>query len=149
MLDAGCGSGFFTSLLAEHFPSAIIHAVDNFGSQSLAGNSLRRLVKNLDSLKISKRVNIRVSSILALPFDEEYFSLVASNLVLHNLARNFSRGIMEILRVLKPDGLFIYGDMFAGRYFDLIEERFTVEKSFELKRAGIPKYRLMLLRKNS
>ncbi len=93
VLDLGAGSGYCTALLKDRFPEAEVHAVD------LA----------FESLRLHQIAPICADAHF-LPFTNDSFDLVFSNMVLH-WCENIADVMLEVERVLKPDGVFIFSSL--------------------------------------
>ena len=88
VLDAGCGTGDFTALIAA--PEVV--AVDLSWAAVEAARA-----RGLDA---------RVADIRRLPFRDAEFDVVACNWVLYHLPDR-ARGLAELARVLRPGGRFV------------------------------------------
>jgi GrpB-like predicted nucleotidyltransferase (UPF0157 family)/SAM-dependent methyltransferase len=88
VLDAGCGTGEFTELIAA--PEVV--AVDSSAAAVAAARA-----RGLDA---------RVADIQRLPFADAEFDVVTCNWVLYHLPDR-ERGLAELARVLRPGGRFV------------------------------------------
>jgi SAM-dependent methyltransferase len=91
ILDAGCGTGFLTKLLAK--------------SSRVIGIDI-----NNRAIAYSRKRNIQIirASIEKLPFKINVFDAVVSmDVIYHRSVRSDIKAITEIYRVLKPGGIFI------------------------------------------
>jgi SAM-dependent methyltransferase len=132
VLDAGCGGGRYTAawrlLGAGHVvgvdasPIAIANAAARVRKAGLAG------------------VQFHQGDVLALPFKDDTFDVVFSNGVLHHTT-NWTAGIFEAVRVLRPGGLgWLYLiERPGGLFWDVIE---TLREA--LRRDGRNEARLAL-----
>ncbi len=103
VLDAGCGSGFYTEQLVAL--GARVAAID--GSAEMARHAERRLAKLglLDASQGAPRASVRVAD-LSQPLDfldNQDIDGIVSALVMHYL-RDWSPTLGEFRRVLKPGG---------------------------------------------
>ena len=57
ILDAGCGLGFLTSVVAKRFPKASITGVDLFRHGSVSQLSIDKAEMNMKSLRIASRTS--------------------------------------------------------------------------------------------
>ncbi len=96
VLEAGCGTGAQTVILAHRSPGARITAVD-ISADSLA--AARQRLKALDSAN----VEFHLADCTRLPFDDDRFDHVFVCFVLEHLVRPESV-LQELKRVLKPGG---------------------------------------------
>jgi ubiquinone/menaquinone biosynthesis C-methylase UbiE len=141
LLDLGCGTGNLISFLLERFPQ-----VEIVGLDPSAG------MREVAARRFSDHPNVSISTgdALDIPFPDDYFHYVMSNLALHHVlpdARGMCAG--EIGRVLKTGGKLIYSDVFCGvdgppedpdRCRDIIE-KITAKALYSLEHGA---YKLML-----
>lgn len=112
-LDAGCGGGRGSVLMAEASASQVV-AVD-LSETNVASTRRRAALRGLP------HVNVQQHSLMELPFADASFDIVWCNGVLHHTA-DPDRGLQEITRVLKPGGhlwLYLYG--VGGIYWRVID----------------------------
>lgn len=93
VLDIGCGDGLFTQTVSTVYPNAKITATDI----------------SVPNQVISDKISFIECNVEELPFASESFDLVYTVLSLHHW-KNKNKGIKEIHRVLKKNGLLIIGD---------------------------------------
>ena len=135
LLDAGCGTGAYTAKLQSHLKK--IEAID------LNPNMLNVAEARLASIDAKADVNFQVSSISALPFQNETMDVVMVNQVLHHLGDSLNKGwevtcqaMAEFFRVLKPRGILIvnsssHKQMDQGFWhYSLIPDAVATTKSF-------------------
>ncbi|MEM0140163.1 MAG: class I SAM-dependent methyltransferase [Ferroplasma sp.] len=115
ILDVGAGSGFLTYITALYFPNSHITAVDTFTGQSLEGNSINRMNKNMEASGIFDRVSIIQSDIRDINSINGSFDLAVSNLVLHNLSHHKYSAYRNIKQVIKCSGYFLNADGFIRK----------------------------------
>jgi SAM-dependent methyltransferase len=128
VLDAGCGTGWVTRLMAETAPDAQVTGLDltahfvDHARQAAAEAGLSTL-------------DYRVGDICDMPFDAETFDLVWSQLVLFFLPHP-EKAIAEFARVLKPGGRvkIIVTD---GVFEDLWPERAELSDAIRRFRDGV------------
>jgi len=104
ILDVGCGTGNLT-LTAKKYTgeSGLAHGIDS--SQEMIDLARRK------AKRLSAEVFFDVGLIEKIAFSNATFDVVISRLVIHHLPDDLKRqGIAEILRVLKPGGLFFLAD---------------------------------------
>lgn len=89
LLDAGCGTGWFTKRAAER--EAVVTSVD------LAPNLVEITAQKVP---MSKTL---VASILDLPFEDNTFDYVVSSDVIEHTPDPY-KAVLELIRVLKPGG---------------------------------------------
>ena len=114
-LDIGCGSGALSIGLAKKFPAATVVGVDHWGKQWEYSKSLCE--RNAAFEGVEERVTFQKASASSLPFPDESFDVVVSNLVFHEVrdAPDKQKLIREALRVVRRGGLFAFQDLFLIR----------------------------------
>lgn len=96
VLDAGCGNGYWTRRLSR------------LSREVIGVDASREMVKIASSKTNPKNVQYTTVDIgRELPFPNETFDLVFSNMVFHYI-RNLKFLASEIFRVLKPGGILIF-----------------------------------------
>jgi|ETNmetMinimDraft_13_1059891.scaffolds.fasta_scaffold13003_4 ubiquinone/menaquinone biosynthesis C-methylase UbiE len=104
VLDLGCGSGRFTIALASTGATKV-HGVD-LGKKSIEAGAKIAEKAGLENIEF------RVSSVLEVPFDDNYFDFVFCNGVLHHTV-DMEKGLNELYRVLVPGCeafIYLYAD---------------------------------------
>jgi tRNA (cmo5U34)-methyltransferase len=109
-VEIGCGTGISTLALLSARPDLTLIAID------AAAKMLEQARVNLADHVAAGRVRFleadALAALRALP--SESADVVASNYATHNFRADYRRqALAEILRVLKPGGLFVNGDRFA------------------------------------
>lgn len=99
-LDAGCGDGINLQWVTTFFEISKL----NFKITALDYNSLR--VDRVEQSKIAD--DVRVASLLNMPFNDETFDIILCNHVLEHIPQ-FKLALAELHRVLKPGGLLVVG----------------------------------------
>ena len=102
ILDVGTGTAYLVDKLQCAFPNAKIYAVDiAFG-----------MVKISSAKKRINGTNFMQADAEFLPYKNEMFDILISNSA-YQWMENYSRGISELYRVIKPEGKFLFS-MFGG-----------------------------------
>ncbi len=106
VLDVGCGLGGTARHLAEIY-NCHVTGFDLTDEYISVGKRLTDLVG------LSDRVELCQGSALEIPFEDETFDVVWTEHVQMNIADK-NKFYSEIARVLKPDGRFVFHDVFRG-----------------------------------
>ena len=109
VLDAGCSNGFSTFRIAKENKTNL-HAFD-FSKKSIENAIRMQKIKDP-----GKKINFYHGNIIDIPekdntFDKAYSIRVVINLLSWNLQK---KAILEIHRVLKPNGIYLLSEAFAG-----------------------------------
>jgi len=97
ILDVGTGTGYLVDKLERIFPNAKIYAVDlAFG-----------MVKISSAKKRINRTSFMQADAEFLPYKNGMFDILISNST-YQWMENYSRGINELYRVVKPGGRFLF-----------------------------------------
>jgi len=107
-LDFGCGVGRLTQPMARRFKSTI--GVDISA----------QMIQIAESLNQIESCNYVAAAESELPFDDDSFSFIYSNIVLQHIPREYSvRYLLEFERLLRPGGILVFGvqDRFAAPDF--------------------------------
>ncbi len=96
ILDFGCGDGLLTNYLQTVFFESTVSGADQSVSEL---KYARSAYPEIPFTKIKNQ---------QLPFPDNYFDCVVASLVLHHIPRvKHAHWVAEIMRVLKPNGIFI------------------------------------------
>lgn len=136
VLDVGCGRGLLLSGAAKRIAqlngSGHATGIDVWSRTDMAGNSATATEHNLKLERVSQYCTLVSKAAQEMPFEDESFDLVVSNLCLHNIYDRpmRRRAIEEIARVLRPGGTVILSDYKLTREYaqQFIELGFSIEK---------------------
>lgn len=126
VLEIGCARGHSTKLVLDFLKASSVVAID------LDPDSIEKAKKNLSKYS-SDRVQFHVGDIANLQFPDESFDAVIDFAALHHVP-DWQSGILEIKRILKPGGLFLFEEVtrqwlnwwFARMFFvHPLENRFS------------------------
>jgi ubiquinone/menaquinone biosynthesis C-methylase UbiE len=114
-LDIGCGNGPMSIELSKRYPNAHVTGIDYWGGRWEYSKAVCE--RNAEIECVADRVIFEKASAAALPFEDEYFDAVVSNLVFHEVGgvRDKRELIREALRVAKRGGVFAFQDLFLAK----------------------------------
>lgn len=114
-LDIGCGNGPLTTALAKRYPGAQVLGIDAWNG--VWDYSRQTCDMNAALEGVADRVAFQSGSAVCLPFEDESFDAVISNLVFHSVrdAKDKTQLVKEALRVVKKGGKFCFQDLMVGR----------------------------------
>ncbi len=118
ILDAGCGTGHCSRILNKRFSKAKTFGVD-------IAQGMIDYAKAQNSF--FNKVDYQVADLEQLPFDDNSFELVFSNLTLQWLISS-KTVFQELNRVLKPGGLLIFSTLGPDTLIELKESWQKVDK---------------------
>ncbi len=109
-LDIGTGSGYLAIHLAKPNPNSEVIGIDYWGKSWNFSKNICE--KNAKIEGVKEQTEFQRASAVNLPFEDEYFDAIVSNLVFHNIlsVRDKSELFKEALRVLKKGGVFSIQD---------------------------------------
>jgi len=105
VIDLGCGTGFFTDVLSGRY-------------QQVIGLDISTNMLSFAKSSRNKSIHWIEADAYKLPFADKSIDLVYSNLMIQ-WCEHLDIVIKEILRVLKPGGLFIFTTLIEGTLFEL------------------------------
>jgi len=119
ILDIGTGPGTLPIALVKKFNNTFpfyIYGIDP------SSNSISRAKMITKQLKLEKILTFKLGSFEEIPFPQDFFDLITTNAAF-NLSINKEKGIDEIKRVIKNNGIVILADCFKKdiKYQDLDE----------------------------
>ncbi|KAJ6779766.1 hypothetical protein PWT90_10153 [Aphanocladium album] len=119
VLDVGCGRGLVLLKLAQRKKTVLsaspAYGIDIFSTADQTGNSPEATYRNAAALGVVENTVLHTASFTeGFPFADGAFSLVTSNLAIHNAKREGRRfAVQEMARVCKPGGKIILVDLFG------------------------------------
>jgi arsenite methyltransferase len=106
VLDAGCGSGGYVPLLCE-----LVGPVGRVAALDLAPENVAQVERLIQDGRCAAPVDVRVGSVLDLPYAAETFDCVwCANVAQYLTEAEFTRVMGEFRRVTKPGGLVVVKD---------------------------------------
>jgi SAM-dependent methyltransferase len=119
ILDLGCGRGAVLLFAAQRLTTGRAVGVDLWRRGDQSGNAAEATQRNALAEGVADRVELHTADITALPFEDDSFDLVVSNVAMHNLKGHAGRekAIEEAVRVLQPGGRLLIADLWATRAY--------------------------------
>lgn len=105
VVDLGSGTGFFTNVLNSRYENVI-------------GVDISKEMLNYAKSRRHPDINWLAGDANKLPFQDNSIDLIYSNLAIQ-WCQPLEKAIAEILRVLKPGGLFVFATLTDGTLFEL------------------------------
>jgi tRNA (cmo5U34)-methyltransferase len=110
LLEIGCGTGITTTYLTACRNIFEVVSVDN--APAMLSQARQNLAEELEKGRLRLIENDALSHLQTVPAASD--DVVASAYTLHNFLNGYRKRVLEeILRVLKPGGLFVNGDRYA------------------------------------
>ncbi|MGL4553680.1 MAG: class I SAM-dependent methyltransferase [Gemmataceae bacterium] len=121
ILDLGCGRGAVLLLAAQHLTSGRAAGVDVWRTLDQSGNRAEATRRNAAAEGVADRVDLYTADMTALPFEDDSFDVIVSNLAVHNISRYAGRqkAIDEAVRVLRPGGRLLIIDILGTRQYEV------------------------------
>lgn len=149
ILDAGCGLGFLTYVVARRFPQARVTGVDLFRDGSVSELSIDKAMENMKSLGIDSRTWFLTHDLTKPLKSDVQYDLAVSNLVFHNMGKKRFKAYETVFDALKPKGYFVIGDLFPHSKADMdyFRKRSTLMNELDQGGSGRWHYQIKVLRK--
>jgi ubiquinone/menaquinone biosynthesis C-methylase UbiE len=111
-LEVGCGRGAGAGLIIKEFHPAVLQAMDL---------DIRMIQRARDYLspKQRERISFYVGDVLRLPYKDQALDAVFGFGVLHHVP-DWQGALLEIARVLKPDGTYFFEEIYPSLYQNFI-----------------------------
>jgi arsenite methyltransferase len=119
ILDIGCGRGAVLLLAAERLISGRAVGVDLWKKGDQSGNAEEVTLRNAKAEGVAGRVELHTADMTALPFEDNTFDVVVSNVAIHNVKGRAGRAqaIAQAVRVLRPGGRLMIADILGTRHY--------------------------------
>lgn len=138
VLDIGCGNGALAIELAKRHKEAHVMGIDYWGEHWKYSKKVCE--KNAELEGVAERVRFLKASATALPFEDNSFDVVVSNLVFHEVrgVKDKKDLIREAMRAVKKGGLFVFQDLFLWKsIYGKPDELMSAVRSWGVKKAEI------------
>jgi arsenite methyltransferase len=112
VLDIGTGKGLLMIGAAKRLTTGKSVGIDIWNRNDLSNNSVASAMRNAKLEQVQDKVEIKNADARQIPFADQTFDYVLSNLCLHNIDAPEGRqsACREIVRVLKPGGTALVAD---------------------------------------
>lgn len=122
VLDVGCGHGLMLLASAKRLTSGKAIGIDIWSQVDQADNSMEATLHNAALEGVADRVEVKNADARKLPFPDNTFDVVVSSFAIHNMksAADRKQAIVEIARVLKPDGELAIADIQQTRQYQTV-----------------------------
>lgn len=119
ILDIGCGRGAVLLMAAQHLTTGRAVGVDLWKRGDQSGNAVEATERNATAEGVADRVELCTADMTALPFEDNRFDVVLSNIAIHNVRGRAGRNkvIEEAVRVLRPGGRLMIADLWCTRQY--------------------------------
>ncbi len=119
ILDMGCGKGIFLCEAAKRVTTGHVYGIDLWLNRDQSNNSENATWANAEILGINDRIDLQTADMCDIPFADDKFDIIISNLAIHNISDEKGRiiALKELLRTLKPGGRFVISDIFATKQY--------------------------------
>jgi len=119
ILDIGCGRGAVLLTAAQCLTTGRAVGIDLWRRGDQSGNSSEATLRNAVAEGVADRIELRTADMTALPFEDNSFDVVLSNIAIHNVKNRNSRqkAIEQAVRVLRPGGRLLIADIRATREY--------------------------------
>ncbi|QMV19855.1 methyltransferase domain-containing protein [Granulicella sp. 5B5] len=151
VLDVGCGRGLLLAGAAKHLTTGHATGLDIWSNVDMGGNSEAATLHNLQLEGVSQRCSLVSEDAQQMPFPDDSFDVVVSNLCLHNIYDRSARlrALHQIVRVLKPGGIALISDYkLTGEYAaEFTDAGLIVQRRWGSILTTFPPLRVVIARK--
>ncbi len=152
VLDVGCGRGLLLAGAAKLLASGgKATGIDIWSNVDMGGNSEAATLHNLELEGVSDPCTLLGIPAQEMPFPDETFDVILSNLCLHNIYDRETRrqAVQQIVRVLKPGGVAILSDYkLTGEYAQQLRQAdLLVQRRWGNPLYTFPPLRIVVARK--
>jgi len=110
VLDVGCGSGSLSTAFSKQIVDGEVWGIDLWKKGDLLGNVPERVLENIRINGVENVVKVKTADARSIPFSDNYFDVVASVYVLHNIRPDREKAVYEMIRVLRFGGTLAIAD---------------------------------------
>jgi arsenite methyltransferase len=120
VLDIGTGKGLLMIGAAKRLTNGKCFGIDIWNKADLSGNTYDSALRNAELEGVKNKIEIKNADAQQIPFADNSFDYVLSNLCIHNIKTKKGRIIAcgEIVRVLKPGGVALISDFMYTRDYE-------------------------------
>jgi len=97
-LDVGCGRGLMLNGVASQLNTGKAYGIDIWNANDQSGNNYDAVMQNAKNEGTESKIQVVNSDMRKMPFEDGYFDIIVSSLVIHNLKNNEERkkALLEI-----------------------------------------------------
>lgn len=119
ILGLGCGRGAVLLMAAEYVPQGRAVGVDIWSIKDQSGNAMAVTEANAMAEGVADRVELHTADMRQLPFENDSFDVIVSNVAIHNIGAQAGRdqAIDEAWRVLRPGRRLLIADISKCRQY--------------------------------
>ena len=120
VLDIGTGKGLLMIGAARRLTSGKSSGIDIWNKTDLSNNTFEAAMRNAELEGVKNKVEIKNADAQNIPFADNSFDYVLSNLCIHNISSKKGRATAcrEIIRVLKPGGIALISDFMHTKEYE-------------------------------